>query len=365
MKKQRYLIFTLAALMLLAGCGSSNSKMADSAEMAEVEMYTDSAMLSSSMGTSYIEEEGNMGSGDTTFTDEQGNARAGRKLIRTANLSVETLEFDSLLTYIENKTNELCGYVESMDVYNGSGYSRYSYSGTGYRKDRNASLTLRIPSDNMDSFLTYVEENGNIVSRSEQEKDVTLDYVDLESHKKTLLTEQDRLMELLTQAETLEDIITLEDRLADVRYQIESMESRLRTYDNQITYSTIYLDISEVVELTPVEPEEETVWQRISEGFLDSLISIGDGLKEFFVWFVVSLPYLLLIALVVFCIVRVIMHISKKQNAKRDRRLAALGMQQPYRVPYGAAPQNAGMTQAQPDAEQKPLAAEEKTSEQE
>lgn len=340
MKKRGYLGLALAALMLLAGCGSTNSKMADTAEMAEVEMSNGSALLSSSMGTSYMEEE-SMESGDTTFTDEQGNARAGRKLIRTADLSVETLEFDNLLTYIENKTNELGGYVESMNVYNGSGYSRYSYSGTGYRRDRNASLTLRIPSENMDSFLTYVEENGNIVSRSEQEKDVTLDYVDLESHKKTLLTEQDRLMELLEQAETLEDIITLEDRLADVRYQIESMESRLRTYDNQITYSTIYLEVSEVVELTPIEPETQNIWERIGEGFMDSLNSIGEGGKELFVWFVVSLPYLLLIALVVFCIVRVIMHISKKQNEKRDRRLAAMGSragmqaQPPYGVPGG------------------------------
>lgn len=362
MRKQRYLAMALAAVMLLAGCGSANSKMAD---MENGAFTTDTALLYDSAEEIYTET-GEMESGSTALTEEQGNARAGRKLIKTANLSVETLEFDSLLTYIENKTNELGGYVENMDVYNGSSYSRYGYSGTGYRRDRNASLTLRIPSDKLDGFLTYVEENGNIVSRSEREVDVTLDYVDLESHKKTLLTEQDRLLELLTVAETLEDIITLESRLSDVRYQIESMESRLRTYDNQITYSTIYLDISEVVELTPVEPEEQTVWQRMSEGFADSLTSIGNGVKEFFVWFVVSLPYLLLIALVVFCIVRVIMHISKKQNAKRDRRLAALGMQQPYRVPGGAgAPQNAGMIPVQPDAEQKPPAAEEKSAEQE
>ena len=69
---------------------------------------------------------------------------------------------------------------------------------------------------------------------------MTLQYVDLESHKKALTTEQDRLIELMEQAETVEDIITIEGRLSEVRYQLESMESQLRTYDNKIDYSTVY-----------------------------------------------------------------------------------------------------------------------------
>ena len=55
----------------------------------------------------------------------------------------------------------------------------------------------------------------------------------------------------------MEDIITIEQRLSDVRYQLESMESQLRSYDNRVDYSTVYLYIDEVEVYTPVE--EETV----------------------------------------------------------------------------------------------------------
>ncbi len=93
--------------------------------------------------------------------------------------------------------------------------------------------------------------------------------MDLESHKKALVTEQDRLLELMEQAETVEDIITIEGRLSEVRYQIESMESQLRTYDNKVDYSTVYLYINEVRRYSP--SEEAGVGERIKSGFLKSL----------------------------------------------------------------------------------------------
>ena len=250
------------------------------------------------------------------------SVRAGRKLIRTVHLDVETMDFDELLSYVKNKTAELGGYVESMDIYNGSSYYSYTYSGTGYRDNRNGSLTLRIPKDNLDSFLTVVEDNSNITNRSEQELDVTLDYVDLDSHKAVLVAEQERLLVLMEQAQTMEDIIVLESRLSEIRYQIESMESQLRTYDNQIEYSTVYLSITEVVELTPVEPVELTTWERISQGFMESIENIGIGFKEFFIGFIIAIPYLLLTAIFVLIILGIVLLCVKKGQVSHKKKVA-------------------------------------------
>ena len=162
---------------------------------------------------------------------------------------------------------------------------------------RNADMTIRIPKDKLDGFLNTVSEIANVIRRSDDVKDVTLAYVDLQSHRDALRTEQTRLLELLQKAETVEDIITIEERLSNVRYQLESMESQLRTYDNQVDYSTVYLSIEEVEILTPVE--EETVWQRISGGFVESLDNVGEGFVEFGIWFVVNLPYLVVWAVLI------------------------------------------------------------------
>ncbi len=323
--RKKALFFGMFAAICLAGCGSStNSSAYDS--KAEINNMS-SGSLGDNAPEAIVGEESYYESTDSAMQTED-SVRDGRKLIRTANLEVETMDFDGLLSYVQEKTKELGGYVESMNAYNGSSYDNYTYSGSGYRNDRTASLTLRIPSENLDSFLTRVEENGNIISRSEREQDVTLSYVDLESHKKVLLTEQERLLVLLEQAATMEDIITLESRLSEIRYQIESMESQLRTFDNQIEYSTVYLNITEVVELTPVQTKEQTTWERIGEGFMHSLKSIGNGMKEFFIGFVIALPYLVLFAVIVLIIVAIILLSVKRGNIRRRKKMEELQKRQ-------------------------------------
>ena len=113
----------------------------------------------------------------------------------------------------------------------------------------------------------------------------------------------------------MEDIITIEQRLSDVRYQLESMESQLRSYDNRVDYSTVYLYIDEVEVYTPVE--EETVWERISTGFVDSLKNICEGLKEAAIWFVIHIPYLVIWAIVIAVIVLILKKIKKRTKRIR------------------------------------------------
>ncbi len=129
-------------------------------------------------------------------------------------------------------------------------------------------------------------------------------------------------MELIAEAEYLEDILTIEERLTNVRYQLESMESQLRTYDNKINYSTVYLSISEVMEFTPVA--EETVWQRIKGGFSESLQDIGEGFLNFGVWFLVNIPYFILWIIIIVVIIFVIKGLKKvfKSGKKKKNRSA-------------------------------------------
>lgn len=309
----------------LCSCGSSKNASADyavsvpmnSASGYDGGIYDTSAESVEMYDT--VEESGSTATDTGTGESTDYGSRADRKLIRTVNMDVETLEFDNLLAYVENETKQAGGYIEEMNVYNGSRYS-YSYRQNGYYNDRTASLTLRIPKDKMDGFLTEVAENSNILRRSEKEVDVTLAYVDLESHKEVLLAEQERLIALMAQAENIEDMITLESRLSEIRYQIESMESKLRTYDNQVEYSTLYLSITEVVEFTEVKPAEKSIWQRMGDGFVESIKDIGEGFVEFFVGFVIVLPYLLLLGAVVVLIVGIVLFtINRSKKRKRNK----------------------------------------------
>ena len=216
---------------------------------------------------------------------------ADRKLIRTIRMDAETEDLTALLDSLTARIAELGGYVETKEQYNGSAYS-------GYRR-RNLSVTVRIPADKADEFVAQVGKNANVVSSSETVEDVTLQYVDTESQVKALETEQERLMELLAQAESLDDILLIEGRLTDVRYELERYASYLRTLENQISYATVYIDITEVTEYTPVVEEEPTAWERITRGFGRSIRNIGKGVKEFFIGIIIISPYLVILGLII------------------------------------------------------------------
>ena len=206
------------------------------------------------------------------------------------------------------RVGELGGYVENQRVYNGSNYSS--------RRSRSASMTIRIPADMLEGFVDHVASHTNIVSRYVNVDDVTLAYVATESRVAALETEQARLLELMAKAETMSDLLEVEARLTDVRYELESVTTQMNVLKNQVSYGTVNLNVDEVVEYTPVE--EETFWQRISGGFMDSLRGIGDGIVECTVFVLANLPYLLLIGAGVAAIVFLAKRSIRKRKAKKN-----------------------------------------------
>ena len=327
---------------LLAGCGGASDKMSDmawngsmtaaqgvSSESAKSSGY-DEGMWSGGTAEEYYEADQNMDSSGTGKIDKGDTSSSKRKLIKTVNMNVETQEYDALMANLERKIDELGGYIENLESYNGSNYSGQTR--------RNASMTIRIPQENLDGFVSAVSDLANIVRRTENVEDITLDYVDLKSHKESLQVEQERLLELLERAETLEDIITLENRLTSVRYQIESMESQLRTYDDKVDYSTVTLRIDEVQVYTPTR--EDTSWERMVNGLMESLENIRDGAVNFGIWFVIHSPYLLIWGVIIAVIVIVIRRKIRKKKAKKMELASKKNGMETAEAPFGSGTQS-------------------------
>lgn len=295
MKVRKLLSVLLVCLLLLslAACGSNSEAMENAG----------GAYYDASMET--------VASAELTTESASSTALpAERKLIRTISMDAETEDLATLLEGLTARITQLGGYVEAKNIRNGSNYG-------GYIR-RSLTMTVRIPAERADEFVSQVSENANVVSSTETVDDVTLQYVDTESQVKALETEQERLMELLAQAETLEDILKIEERLTDVRYELERYASYLRTLENQVSYATVNLTITEVKEYTPVIEEEPTAWERIATGFTRSIKNIGEDLKEFFIWVVVNSPYLLIWGIVIAAAVMIL----RKRKLKKQKKTA-------------------------------------------
>lgn len=176
----------------------------------------------------------------------------GRKLIRTVWLTAETENFSGLMEQVSSHTTQLGGYVESQEADYGNASDQ--------AQARRADLTIRIPAEQLQTFVSRISELSHILRSRETAEDITLTYADTESRMAALETERDRLMALMEQAETMEDLLAVESRLTEVRYQLESTGSQLKLYDNLVSYSTVYLAVEEVQKLTPTE--QPTIWEK-------------------------------------------------------------------------------------------------------
>lgn len=303
----------LSFSMILSGCGgTSDSGASYNAKSAGGDSYyaAENANYEVAMSEDYAE-------GDVeTETDvevDESSQTTDRKLITTVYINSETLSFDETISWVEARTLELGGYVESSSI---------SVSGSYYYSDRyvdlhTADYVIRIPEQKLEGFLTDVDSKTNITYKSKNVEDVTLTYTDIVAHQDALEAEKEALEKLMDKAENMEDIITIQTELTDVQYQIDSIKSQLRVYDNKIDYSTINISIKEVEPDNLTITEKKTVFQRIGDGFMSSLKGTGDFLVELFIIIVINLPQLILLAAII--VVIVLIAKKNKKSSKKDK----------------------------------------------
>ena len=310
MNLKKWMVGALAAAVVagsLAGCGQKASMQKERYESVNNAVYE-------------MEETGAYDSAPMALSANQRSAAAGsasqplpqnRKWVITMNLTAETGDLDAALEAITARIQEMEGYAESQSVSGGS-------AGSG--RHRFANLTVRIPADRVDSFVEEVSGLTNLVSSTRNVQDITLTYSDTEGRVNALETEQARLLELMEQAENMSDLLEIEARLTEVRYQLENYASTLRLYDNQVDYATVSLYISEVEKYTPVE--EPGFWEKITSGLADSIVNLGETIVAFITWLIIDLPYLAVIALVVWLITALTKRSLRKRKAKKENNSA-------------------------------------------
>lgn len=270
-------------------------------------------------------------SNSSSLTESTLKAQSNDKIIKRYNLKVETRDFDKLIQKLNDKINSLGGYVENSSI---SGRSLYDSASS-----RQGNIVARIPSSKTDEFVNTVSDSANVVNNTCETENVTLQYIDTQSRIDTLKIEQERLYALLEKSKDLDSIITLESRLSEIRYELQNYESQKRSYDNEVQYSTVTLNIQEVERITPVSDKKPSLAERISTGFSNTLYHISEAFQNFLVWFIVTLPYLLIWGLIILAAVIITRRLLRRSDKKINTSLHTVPVQKT--VPQGQMPQEA------------------------
>ena len=214
-----------------------------------------------------------------------------RQVIKTADLTVEVEKVGKAEEAVKALAERAGGWVNDLK------------SNMDSDNHMHSDITVRVPATQFRTVIDGVSGLGKVKNATESGEDVTMQMVDLDSRIRNLEREEATVLKLYNAATKMDDILKIEEKLSAVRGQIEEAQGRLRKMKDSVSYSTISVHLAEP-QVATVPQEQWSVWVQLVSAERASLKHLR-GFVDWLLWFViVDLLWLILVALLVWLIVR-------------------------------------------------------------
>lgn len=282
-KAKLFLLITISILVVISGC-QGNHRPGQQAKVKST-MRTDSRTNQLSNPEM---------SKKSALEAEEYNSQKNieRKIIKEANLKIITKNLQSISEQVNQIVKTYDGYLANSNQWQ----SNRKY----YR------FTLKIPQKNFKATVAELEKLGAINSKQISSRDITKQYIDLQSRRKSFKAQEERYLELLQQAKNVEDMLKIEKELNRIRRKIEQIQGQLNYYNNKIDFSTINVTFTE-----PKPIIDNNSW-GIFASIKQAIQEFVNSINAIIVITGSLLPWLLLISLVGFTAYKIYQWQNKK-----------------------------------------------------
>jgi len=223
-----------------------------------------------------------------------------KKIIKDARIGIQVENYTSYRIKLDSAIIKANGYISSDNL------DKNDYN-------INCELVIRIPADYFDKFISSIEKGTEkLLYKNISARDVTEEFIDIEARLKTKKEVEKRYIQLLSRAKNIKEILEVEEKLRVLREEIESKEGRLKYLKRQVSYSTIYLNVTQNYEYKYEPEKKKNFFQRLFK-------SMDKGWKGFivFVLFLFRLWPLILIGIATFYYIRRIRRKKKMLTNKK------------------------------------------------
>jgi len=179
-----------------------------------------------------------------------------------------------------------------------------------------AYMTLRVPENVFESVMEQLVTYGKASNIRTSSDDVTMYYVDLESRLRNQKAQENRLVEILEMAETVEEVLEVEREIFRVRGDVEAMTAQLTQLQDQVTYATINLSLrEEAIPTETISPGAfENFGKRVSQALIGSINFVMNVVSIIILVIVAILPVSLVLGLIALIIVLLTRKFSKRRQ---------------------------------------------------
>jgi hypothetical protein len=190
-----------------------------------------------------------------------------QKIIKNGSLTIRVTDLEKTRSGLDSLVETSGGYLSNEQFYNHG-------NELGYH------LTIRVPSERFEQLIEEIESGqAEVLYKQLDARDVTLEFIDLETRLENKKAYLGRYRELLAQAGSVKDVLEIQDKMRLIEEEIESQTKQLTYLSNQVSFSTLNLNISKQVSYRFVPGQRAGFFERLKQslykgwtGFVDFLL---------------------------------------------------------------------------------------------
>ncbi len=206
----------------------------------------------------------------------------GSKIIKVGNITFEVNNLDVAKRIIDSLVKTVDGYYENES------YKSYGNRITNVFK-------IRIPNVRFDNLIEALDNGvGKLKSKNISANDVTEEYVDINIRLINNLAYLKQYQTILLKAKSIKEILEVQEKIRNIEEEIDSKKGRLKYLDDNVKYSTLNLEISELA--TTDLGKNPNFGRRVLNAFNNG----GQGFLSFIVLIVNLWPFVLLFVIFYF-----------------------------------------------------------------
>lgn len=208
-----------------------------------------------------------------------------KKIIKDGRMGIRVTELEKTKSEIDTLLSIYKAYYANENFNNSEWESSYS-------------LKIRIPAENFDFFIAAVKTGkGEILYQEIDARDVTDQFIDLETRLENKRNYLSRYTDLLKQAKTVKEILDIQERIRALEEEIESTTGRLKYLSNQVSFSTLNLTISQRHDFKYNPEKQDKFWERLKQSLSKGWFGLVDivlfAIKIWPLWAVLILAFFL------------------------------------------------------------------------
>jgi len=266
----KYIFFLFFVLLTFSGCAKHEAPIEDMA-ISAVKLSPKNESASSELKDKMA---------------DPASPQIPQKIIKEASLRFETNDlqdtFDQIQTAIAANKANIQNDSEGKDYDN------------VYRN-----LTVRVPSQNFDSFINAISKGVSYFERKDiSSQNVTEQYIDLTTRLKTKRKLEERYLQILQKATKISEILEIEKQISAIREEIEAKEGQLKYLESRVSESTVTIEFYKTIaQKEGVKASYGSkIWTAIQSGFF--------SLSEFLISLISLWPFIILVCVIAYFIRR-------------------------------------------------------------